>query len=149
MSLLHDQRGVSALEFAVIGSVLAALIVPITDIGIAAVTYISAYQSLRSVGAYALYNPPSDVTDSTVLANYLSGKLPASTQVMTNTITNTTVSVCAGNTNITATSCVAPTTSSPPTSFLFKTTVTLNPIILPLGCKSPAGCQITYVEQFQ
>jgi len=149
MKLWQDRRGVSALEFAMIGSVMATLVVPITDIGIATVTYISAYQSLRSVGAYALYNPPSDVTDSTILANYLSGKLPATTKVMTNTITNTTVSVCAGNTNITPTSCVAPTTASPPLSFLFKTTVTLNPIIFPLGCKSPTGCQITYVEQFQ
>ena len=59
----RDRRGVAALEFALIMPVIIALFVPIADVGMAALQYMTAYQAVRTAGAYARYHPPSDITD--------------------------------------------------------------------------------------
>lgn len=124
MHFLRDTRAVSAVEFAVAASVMVALLLPITDIGIAALTYISAYQSVRNVADYAAYNPPPDLT--AISTNYLQQELPP----------NTTVIACGD------TACTTPPAS--PTSLLFTKTFTLTPIIFNVGCS--AGCSVNYLQ---
>jgi Flp pilus assembly protein TadG len=59
----RDRHGIAALEFALIMPVVIALFVPIADVGMAALQYMTAYQSVRTAGAYARYHPPTDITD--------------------------------------------------------------------------------------
>ena len=135
MTLLRDTRGVAAVEFGIIASAMIGLLLPITDIGVAAMRYSSAYQALRSVGAYALYNPPPNLTD----LSKLRAMLPAGQD-------NTVITVC-GDTLSSPVDCPAGGPSLPPRSFVFSTKFKLNPIIFDVGCKE--GCTVTYLERFQ
>ena len=62
INLFDDRRGVSAIEFAIVAPVLIGLLLPLTDLALAARQYIQGYQALRAVGAYTQYNPPPDIT---------------------------------------------------------------------------------------
>ena len=57
MTLLRDTRGVAAVEFGIIASAMIGLLLPITDIGVAAMRYSSAYQALRSRGRLCAVQP--------------------------------------------------------------------------------------------
>jgi hypothetical protein len=132
MSFLRDTRGVSAIEFAVIGSVMVALILPIADIGRAAVTYISTYQSLRDAAAYAFVNAPPDLT-ADLTAYYQS-------QVAT-WPSGISVYACANDT-------ACPGNQASPTSLVFRKTFTLTPIVW-TNAPCSSGCTVTYLQPLQ
>jgi Flp pilus assembly protein TadG len=124
MKLFRDRKGVAAVEFAIIVPVLIALLLPIADVGIAAMSYISAYQSVRDAAAYAMYNPPKDLNN--IPTTYLSQQLPPNTSV-----------IACGDT-------VCTTVPAAPTSLLFTRTITLKPFIFDVGCS--AGCKVVYLQ---
>ena len=133
MSLVRDRRGVSAIEFAVIGSVMVALIVPIADIGVKAMTYISTYQSLRDAAAYALVSAPPDLTAD--LTAYYQTQVPTWPSGIS-------VYAC-GDTVCTA-------NQASPTSLVFRKTITLTPIVWNAGCTSTdPPCTVTYLQPLQ
>jgi hypothetical protein len=61
--LLADRRGVAAFEFIVIVAfLLFFLLLPIADVGVAALRYMQVRQAMRELGAFVQYNPPPDLT---------------------------------------------------------------------------------------
>lgn len=130
MELPRNQRGVAALEFAVIGTLLAGLLLPIADLTVGALRYIGAYQALRDIGAYAQYHVPPDVTNT---AGWTLPTVPGHT---------ITVQVMCGNTS---TTCSAGNTASPKW-MLFSTSITLTPLFL----TALAGTYtVVFTERFQ
>jgi hypothetical protein len=69
---ITDQRGSVALEMPFVwGFLMLGLLVPLADLTIAGVRFISAYQALRDMGQRTQYRPPpSDVTSSTSITNW-------------------------------------------------------------------------------
>jgi hypothetical protein len=63
--MLSDRHGVATMEFAVIGTLVIALLLPISDVAALALTYMRTFQAMRNVAAYAQYNPPPDITAPT------------------------------------------------------------------------------------
>jgi Flp pilus assembly protein TadG len=60
--LLADRRGVAAFEFVVITAfLLFALLLPIADVGVAALRYMQVRQAMRDLGALVQYNQPSNL----------------------------------------------------------------------------------------
>jgi Flp pilus assembly protein TadG len=70
--LRRDQRGVSAIEFAVIGSIVVALALGAYDLGNAAQQQVQLQEAVRSGGAYASDWP----TDVTGIQNAVASALP-------------------------------------------------------------------------
>jgi Flp pilus assembly protein TadG len=61
--LLADRRGVAAFEFLIVAAfLLFVLLLPIADVGVAALRYMQARQAMRDLGALVQYNPPPDLT---------------------------------------------------------------------------------------
>jgi Flp pilus assembly protein TadG len=61
--LLADRRGVAAFEFLIVaGFLLFVLLLPIADVGVAALRYMQTKQAMRDLGAFVQYNPPPDLT---------------------------------------------------------------------------------------
>jgi Flp pilus assembly protein TadG len=61
--LLADRRGAASFEFILIAAVLVfLLLVPIVDVGVAALRYMQVEQAMRSLGAFVQYNQPSNLT---------------------------------------------------------------------------------------
>lgn len=130
--MFYERRGVAAIEFVLIAPVIIGLLMSVADIGITAMRYFTADHLLRSISAYALYNPPPNLND---LSTYLVDKLPP----------NTTVQICGDKLPATGQQCVLPTAA--PRSLLFSTVFFVTPIIYDAGCR--AGCTVTYLERFQ
>jgi Flp pilus assembly protein TadG len=131
--ILSDRRGVSALEFAIVSSVLVGLLLPISDLIIAFTQYISAYQAVRDLGAYAQYHTSAiDMTTT-----------PWTVPMPTIAGHSITVQVMCGSTS---TPC-SDTTKSPKW-FVFSTTFTLNPVfVTALAAGNPYT--VTFSERFQ
>lgn len=129
-AVLMGRRGVAALEFSLIFPIMIGLLLPIVDLGVAAFNYVSAYQTLRNLGAYARYHTPPDVTN---LAGWY---LPS-----INGYTITTQVMC-GDVNAVCSASNAAT----PKWFVFSTPITLSPMFL-----SPLAGTYTveYSERFQ
>jgi hypothetical protein len=75
-AVVEDRSGVAAMEFAVIGTVVVALLLPIADVASLALTYMRTFQAMRNLAAYAQYNPPPDITAPTTwpsLPNTMTG----------------------------------------------------------------------------
>jgi Flp pilus assembly protein TadG len=72
-ALWRDRRGVSALEFSVIGLVMVTLMLAAYDIGNAAQEQIALQQAVRAGAAYAQYFP----TDLNGIQNAVTNALPA------------------------------------------------------------------------
>jgi Flp pilus assembly protein TadG len=138
----RDRRGVAALEFGLIAPLMIALLLPIADLGFAALQYISAYQALRAVGAYALYHPPPDLANRSDLQAKLEFEL---SQAVSATTTETKVKIC-GDTLASCSDDAVPV--STPRSFLFTTTLTITPIF-PAFDVCGGGCTVHYLERFQ
>ena len=60
--LLADRRGAAAFEFLIVAPFLFALLLPIADVGVAALRYMQVKQAMRDLGAFVQYNPPPDLT---------------------------------------------------------------------------------------
>jgi Flp pilus assembly protein TadG len=136
--LISDRRGIAAVEFAIIATVMTSLLIPLTDIGIAAATYIISYQALRTTGAYAMYNPPPDLTNLSAIQSDLAAALPARQA--------STVCVVGDTMPAKLSPCPTQPTSSP-RSFALSTTFTLTPLLFNVGCSG--GCTVTYLQPFQ
>jgi hypothetical protein len=120
-----------------------ALLLPIIDLGFAALQYISAYQALRAVGAYALYHPPPDLGDRSELQAKLTSELSSRLAVVAKT-TETQVQIC-GSTLASCSDDAVP--ASAPRSFLFTTKITITPLFAFDVCGD--GCTLNYLERFQ
>jgi len=127
--LRGDRRGTVAFETPFVMFIIAgSMFWPISDIGVAAVQYISAFQSLRNLGAYIQYHVPPDLTDTTRRSSGLpSNGIP--------------VAVMCGDT---ATVCSAANTASPHYYALTKS-ITLNPVVVPFP-KTPIT--LVFSERF-
>lgn len=133
MTVIADRRGVAALEFGVIALVIIGMLMPISDLVIAALKYVTAYQALRDLGAYAQYHVPPDVT------NLASWTLPTIAGYSIN------AAVMCG---AAATACSTSNTASPKW-FTFSTAVVITPLF-PAVVPGLAGTRtISYSERFQ
>jgi len=133
VSLLTDERGTVAFEsLFVLSILLGGLFLPITDVCVAAYRVISAYQDMRDLGTYALYNPPSDVTSTSSWQTSLKAKMPGSHIDVVEVGCGDPIQIpCASNTAI-------------PKYFHFRATVSLSPMVLSLPTYQPE-----YWERFQ
>ena len=137
-TLLSDQRGAVALEMpAVVLFMMIWLVVPLADLAIAGLRFISAHQALRDMGQRTQYSTP-DATDPDSITNWKSS-LP------------TTVDGYPINAKV---YCGDPGTEAPcagttwPKYYTFTTTFTLSPMVLPPSvlCRS---CTVNYSQRFQ
>jgi len=124
------------------------LLLPTGAVAIAAIQYMSAYQNLRNLGAYALLHPPSDMT-TTEIAAFQTSMQNALTS-MNNATCGDAASNCfmvmCGDPKTTA-SCLA-TPSGYPKYFVFTTKVAVSSAvssIVPLG----GPYTLTFTERFQ
>jgi Flp pilus assembly protein TadG len=149
--MVVDRRGVAAMEFAIVGLFMIALLLPISDVASAAITSMRAYQAMRDVAAYAQYNPPPDVTSPATWPN-LPSSMPGYSVTPQSTITAPSPSV-PGSTlaiNITVL-CGAPpggpclSASTTPKWFY----LTANLQFTPMYLRSLTGGVISYSERFQ
>jgi hypothetical protein len=130
MVFFRDRRGVAAMEGALIFPLLIALLLPISDLGAAALQYMAAYQNMRNLGAYAQYHLPPDVTN---LAGWTLPSVPGST---------ITSKVMCGETT---TACSAANLASPKW-MAFSTNIVINPMFLTaIG----GTYTVNYSERFQ
>ena len=122
--LVSDRRAVAAIEFGMVGLFLVGLLLPISDLGIAALQFMTAYQNVRNLGAYFQYHTGSIDTTTTPWTVTLPTGYTGTVQVMCGS-TNT---VC-GN------------TATVPKWYVFSTSFTVSPIFV----TALAG---TYTVQF-
>jgi hypothetical protein len=62
--LLADRRGGAAFEFIAIAlSLSLVLLLPMADVGVAALSYMQTRQAMRDLGALVQYNQPPDLTN--------------------------------------------------------------------------------------
>jgi Flp pilus assembly protein TadG len=133
--LWRDRRGIAAMEAVLVLPILIALLLPITDLGLAALQYMSAYQALRDVGAYAQYHIPSDLIaqwtspDTSVTATIMCTSSLGQPQVCSSPFGN-------------------------PKWFVFTNHITLKPMFPALSAVCPSGqttCTypITFTQRFQ
>jgi hypothetical protein len=114
----------------------ASLLLPLADVAIAGVRYISAYQALRDMGQRTQYSTP-DATDPNSISTWQSS-LPT-------TVSGYTVSA--------AVKCGDAGTAAPclgtdfPKYYAFQTSFTLSPIVL--GAVLCSTCTVNYLQRFQ
>jgi hypothetical protein len=137
-TLLSDQRGAVAFETIIVYLFLVTfLLMPLADVAVAGLRYLSAWQALRAFGQYIQYNNPPDPANpgtwTSGLQKTVSGYTIGNIQVMCGN------AVCSSG-NLTST----------PKYFTFSTTVTLAPILL-TSVLCPSSCTYTlpYSERFQ
>lgn len=75
--LRRDRRGVSAVEFAIVASIMVVILLGAYDFGNAAQQQIQLQEAVRSGGAYAISRP----TDVTGIQSAVAGALPAGWQL--------------------------------------------------------------------
>ena len=139
-SLIADQRGAVAFEMIIVYLFLCfSLLLPLADVAIAGLRYISAWEALRAFGQYIQYNNPPDP------ANPGTWKSGLQTTVSGYTIGN--IQVMCGDAN---TVCSSGNVTSTPKYFTFSTTVTLAPLVLrSVLCPSSCTYTLPYSERFQ
>jgi Flp pilus assembly protein TadG len=147
-SLIADQRGAIAFEMIIVYFFMCfSLLLPLADVAIAGLQYISAWQALRAFGQYVQYNNPTDPTSpatwSSGLQKTISGYTIGNIQVMCGSN-----AVCSSG-NLTTTlpngSVVAA-----PKYLTFSTTITLAPMVLrSVLCPSSCTYTLPYSERFQ
>lgn len=132
--LRADKRGVAALEFTLVFSLLfIGMLLPIVDLGIAGAQYIGAVSALRDVGIYAQYHNPPDVTNTS------GWSLPISNSGYTISTTLMCGTAVCGSSNVAS-----------PKWFQFSTTLTLSPLVLTsILCSGSCTKTISYSERFQ
>lgn len=142
-SFIADQRGVVAFEMLIPFLLLGvSLLLPLADVAVAGLRFVSGWEALRAFGQRIQYNPPPDVT------NWAGWKSALPTSVSGYPINNLQV-VCSD----TMAACSAANSGSPK-YYTYTTTVTVAPIVLKsVLCTSGVGngCTFTlaYSERFQ
>ncbi len=146
-SLYRDERGAMAFEMLIVYSfMIVALLLPLGDMSISAIRFISAWQGLRAFTHYVQFNPPSDVTNTTTWIT----KLP--TNVSGFAIQN--FKIKCGD-QVTGVDCTASNVTTLPVKyFQFSTSITLTPMILrSVLCTSansnPCTFTLPYSGRFQ
>jgi hypothetical protein len=144
-SFIADQRGAVAFEMLIVFLFLGvSLLLPLADVAIAGIQYISAWEALRGFGQSIQYSPPPDVTnasswESTALAK-ADPKFPISNFQL----------ICSDNTVCSATNAALPGAKY----YSYTTTVTLAPMVLrsvlcTSGNANPCTFTLFYSERFQ
>jgi hypothetical protein len=142
-SFITDQRGAVAFEMLIVFLFLGvSLLLPLADVAIAGLQYVSAWEALRAFGQKIQYNPPPDVTA------WASWKSALPTSVAGYPINDLQL-ICSD----TMTACSAANTASPK-YYSYTTTVTLAPMVLrAVLCTSnnadPCSFTLSYSERFQ
>jgi hypothetical protein len=155
--LLADRRGAAAFEFIIVAAfLLFALLLPIADVGVAALRYMQVRQAMRDLGAFVQYNPPPDLTNFSA-ATW--NTLPATMGTFTVTI-GTVFPASENQIQITVSCGTPPTTSavaglactsaqlsnpSTPKYVWMGAVVKLNPIVI----KTITGGDVSYTERLQ
>ena len=139
-TLLSDQRGAVAFEMLAVFLFLGvSLLLPLADVAVAGLRYLSAWGALRAFGQYIQYNSPPDPANP---GTWTSG---LQTTVSGYTIGN--IQVMCGDANAV---CSSGNVTSIPKYFTFTTTVTLDPILLrSVLCPSSCTYTLSYSERFQ
>jgi hypothetical protein len=152
--LLADRRGVAAFEFIIIAAfLLFFLLLPIADVGVAALRYMQVRQAMRDLGALVQYNQPPDLTSVGTWT------LPTTTVGTFSVTINTVFPTSESQINITV-SCGTPvdgapagpactpadlTNASTPKYVWMGAVVKLNPIVI----KTLTGGNVSYTERLQ
>jgi hypothetical protein len=139
-SFIADQRGAVAFEMIIVYLfMVTSLLLPLADVAVAGLRYVSAWEALRAFGQYIQYNAPPDPTNP---GTWTSG---LHTTVSGYTIGN--IQVMCGDAN---TVCSSGNVTSTPKYFTFSTTVTLAPMVLrSVLCPSSCTYTLPYSERFQ
>ena len=143
-SFIVDQRGAVAFEMLIVFLFLGvSLLLPLADVAIAGIQYISAWGALRAFGQSIQYDPPPDVTNA---SGWKSSKLAKADPRFP--IPN--IQLVCGDSNA---ACSASNAGSPK-YYSYTTTVTLAPTVLrSVLCTSsnadPCSFTLPYSERFQ
>ena len=136
-SFIADQRGAVAFESLFVYLLMvASLLLPLADVTIVSLKYISAYQALRDMGQRTQYSTP-DATDPTSITSWQSS-LPAKVDGYTVSAT-----IKCGDTG-TAAPCAG---TDFPKYYTFQTSFTLSPMVL--GSVLCSTCTVNYSQRFQ
>jgi hypothetical protein len=145
-SLPNDQRGAVAFEALLVYQfMLLILLLPMADLAVASIRFISGWEALRAFGNFVQYNPPADVTNpswSPALPTSISGYPINKVKVF-----------CGDTSNGVA--CTSSNIKTLPVKYIYyETTVTLEPMVLTsLLCVSSNvnKCTFTlsYSQRFQ
>jgi hypothetical protein len=136
-TLLSDQRGAVAFETLIVWLfMMMSLLLPLADLAIAGLKFISAYQALRDMGQRTQYST-FDVTDPASITNWKSS-LPTTVDGYPISAT-----VYCGDPGIEA-PCAAATW---PKYYIFSTSFTLSPMVL--GSVLCSTCPVNYSQRFQ
>jgi hypothetical protein len=118
VSFVSDQRGAVALEMpSVCFFMMISLLLPLADVAIAGVQFISAWEALRAFGQSIQYDPPPDVTNA---SGWASSKLAKADPRFP--ISN--IQLVCGD------AACSPSNSVSPKYYTYTTTVTLSPMVL-------------------
>jgi len=143
-SFIADQRGAVAFEMLIVFLFLGlSLLLPLADIAVAGIQYISAWEALRAFGQSIQYAPPSDVTNASAWATSALAKADPRFSIPS-------IQLVCGDGNV---ACSATNTASPK-YYSYTTSVTLAPIVLKaVLCTSananPCTFTLSYSERFQ
>lgn len=153
--LVSDCRGVAAMEAGILGLFIIALLLPISDVAAAALTYMRTYQAMRNVAAAVAYNPPPDLNSPTTAWNSLPTTMSGYT--ITAKLAPTSpppasrpgasvpiyITVLCGDPSSPLASC--PSDATTPKWYYLVSNVQLTPMFL----TGLTGGPLTYVQQFQ
>jgi len=143
-SFIADQRGAVAFEMLIAFLFLGvSLLLPLADVAIAGIQYISAWESLRAFGQSIQYSPPPDVTNASAWASSALAKADPRFPIPN-------IQLVCGDGGI---ACSA-TNAASPKYYSYTTTVTLAPIVLrsvlcTSGNANPCTFTLSYSERFQ
>jgi hypothetical protein len=143
-SFIADQRGAVAFEMLIAFLFLGlSLLLPLADVAVAGIQYISAWEALRAFGQSIQYAPPPDVTNASGWASSALAKADSRFPIPTIQL------VCGDSNN----ACSATNTASPK-YYSYTTNVTLAPIVLKSvlctsGNADPCTFTLSYSERFQ
>jgi hypothetical protein len=143
-SFFADQRGAVSFEMVIVFAFLMFfLLLPLADLTIAGLKFMSAYQALRDMGQRTQFDPPGDVTDPSSIASWTSS-LPSKVDGY-----KVTAAVYCGTSIPGA---PAPCAKDPPGTtvpkyYTFTATFTLSPMVL--GSVLCGTCKVNYSQPFQ
>ena len=138
-SLIADQRGAVAFEMPfVYAVVIFTMLLPLADVAIAGIRYISAWEALRAFGQSIQYSPPTDMANTSSWTSTALAKADPKYPIPS-------IQLVCGNGNA---ACSAGNTASPK-YYSYTTTVTLSPLVLrSVLCTSGAGDPCTFTLSY-
>jgi Flp pilus assembly protein TadG len=143
-SFMADQRGAVAFEMPiVIWFLMFLLLLPLADLGIAALQFVSAWEALHTFGQYLQSNPPPDVTNTSVwMTNALKNADPRYPISSIQLKCGVNYGACSNNT-------VSPKYYIVTTTFTVSPMSLLKPVLCNSGNANPCSLPLSYSEMFQ